>query len=152
LNTAPKREGKMAEYQPEIEKLKVITGIQQSEASIHWTRNNIFLICSSILIIALSQFHQRFFQLAIAGLGFTLNFAWLLIQYRSSKYILHWKTESRRLRAHADDMPDIFPQKLKGIEMRKVVFILPIAFMVIWALIFVFSLTKKASVTTSWIP
>jgi len=135
----------MTEIQPEIEKLKVITGMQQSEASIHWARNNIFLICSSILLLALSQFYQRLFQLAIVALGFIINLTWLLIQYRSSKYILHWKTESRKLRAQADDIPDIFPKKLKGIEMRKVVFILPIAFMVIWALIFVFSLTKKAS-------
>ena len=134
----------MTEHQPEVEKLKIIASMQQSEANIHWKRNNNFLICSSILLIALSQFHQRFYQLTIAGLGFTLNIAWLLIQYRSSKYILHWKTESGKLRAQVDDLPDIFPPKLKGIEMRKVALILPIAFMVIWALIFVFLLTSKA--------
>lgn len=133
----------MTEFRPEIEKLKVITSMQQSEADIHWKRNNIFLICSSILLIALSQFHQRFYQLTIAGLGLTLNIAWLFIQYRSSKYILHWKTESRKLRDQTADLPDIYPPKLKGIEMRKVALILPIAFMVIWALIFVFSLTSK---------
>lgn len=134
----------MIENQPEIEKLKVITAMQQSEASLHWARNNIFLICSSILLLALSQFNQRILQLAIAALGFILNLTWLLIQYRSSKYILHWKTESRKLRTQSEDIPDIFPKRLKGIEMRKVAFILPIAFMVIWVLIFFFSLTIKA--------
>jgi len=134
----------MTENQHEIEKLKVITAMQQSEASLHWARNNIFLICSSILLLALSQFNQRILQLAITALGFILNLAWLLIQYRSSKYILHWKTESRKLRTQSEDIPDIFPKKLKGIEMRKVAFIMPIAFMLIWVLIFFFSLTIRA--------
>ena len=135
----------MTENQLEIEKLRVITGMQQSEASIHWTRNNIFLVCSSILLLALSQYNQRLFQLAIAGLGFILNLTWLLIQYRSSKYILYWKTESRKLKTPVNDIPDIFPKELKGIEMRKIAFILPIAFMAIWALIFIYSLTIKGS-------
>jgi hypothetical protein len=126
----------MTENQPEIEKLKVITGMQQSEASIHWARNNIFLICSSILLLAFSQFHQELFQISIAALGFVINLAWLLIQYRSSKYIHHWKSEARRI------MADIYPPDLKGIEMRKVAFIFPIAFMTIWLAILIITIIK----------
>ena len=128
----------MTEDHPEIEKLKVITTMQQSEASIHWTRNNIFLICSSILLLAFSQFNQELFQLAIATLGFVINLAWLLIQYRSSKYIQHWKDQARKIQV--DDIPDIYPVKLKGIEMRKVVFVLPIAFMAIWVAILIITI------------
>jgi len=125
----------MTDNKPELEGLRLILQMQQSEATIHWTRNNIFLVCSSILLLAFSQFDQLELRILVSTLGIILNLAWLLIQYRSSKYIQHWKTESLRLRATAEDMPDIFPNKLKGIEMRKVVFILPVAFMVIWALI-----------------
>jgi hypothetical protein len=123
--------------------------MQQSEAQIHWSRNNIFLVCSSILLLAFSQFDQLELRILVSALGIVLNFAWLLIQYRSSKYILHWKNESRRLRAQANDIPDVFPKNLKGIEMRKVVFILPVAFMIIWALILFYTLTKYDSSKTS---
>ena len=130
----------MNENQSNIERLKIITEIQQSEAGLHWNRNNIFLICSSILLLALSQFDIPILKLLIAALGFFLNIAWLLIQYRSSKYILHWKTEAQKLRSQTQDIPDIYPKKLKGIEMRKVAFFLPIVFIVIWAIIFIITL------------
>lgn len=122
----------MNENQSNIEKLKLLTEIQQSEATVHWSRNNIFLVCSSILLLALSQFEMAEFKLLIAALGFVINFAWLLIQYRSSKYILHWKAEAQKLKKDIQ----VYPKKLKGIEMRKIVFILPISFMIIWAIIF----------------
>lgn len=121
----------MTENQFDMAKLKVITDRQQSEASLHWTRNNIFLICSSILLLAFSQFHQQPLQIAIAALGFVINLAWLLIQYRSSKYIQHYKAEAQKI------MPDIYPKDLKGIEMRLVAFVFPIAFMAIWATILI---------------
>jgi hypothetical protein len=132
----------MNEIQPDLESLKLISQMQQSEASIHWSRNNIFLVCSSILLLALSQFKQVELRILVSVLGIVLNFAWLLIQYRSSKYILHWKIEYRRLQAQSANIPDVFPQQLRGIEMRKIAFILPIAFMVIWALFLFFVIRK----------
>ena len=101
----------MTDNKPELEGLRLILQMQQSEATIHWTRNNIFLVCSSILLLAFSQFDQLELRILVSTLGIILNLAWLLIQYRSSKYIQHWKTESLRLRATAEDMPDIFPSK-----------------------------------------
>lgn len=105
-----------------IERLKIITEIQQSEAGLHWNRNNIFLICSSILLLALSQFDIPILKLLIAALGFFLNIAWLLIQYRSSKYILHWKTEAQKLRSRLQSIPDIYPKKLKASRCEKWLF------------------------------
>ncbi len=124
----------MKENQFEIDKLRVITDRQQSEASLHWTRNNIFLICSSILLLTFSQFHQEPLQIAIGALGFVINLAWLFIQYRSSKYIQHYKAEAQKI------MPNIYPEDLKGIEMRHIAFVFPIVFMAIWATILIITL------------
>jgi len=121
----------MTENSFDIQKLKVFTDRQQSEAGTHWTRNNIFLICSSILLLAFSQFQQKPMQIAVASLGFVINLAWLLVQYRSSKYIQHYKAEAQKI------MPDIYPKELKGIEMRLVAFVFPIAFIAIWIAILI---------------
>ena len=121
----------MVENNVDFQKLNVLTDRQQSEASLHWTRNNIFLISSSILLLAFSQFQQKPLKIAVASLGFVINLAWLLVQYRSSKYIQHYKREAQKI------MPDIYPKKLKGIEMRLVAFVFPIAFMAIWVAILI---------------
>ena len=118
-----------------FDKLKLVSEMQQSEASIHWRRNNIFLTCSSILLLAISQFTMKFIQITIVSLGFVLNFAWLLIQYRSSEYILHWSAQARLLTEQVGGTPDLFPEGLKGIPMREVAFIFPIAFMAIWVIL-----------------
>ena len=122
----------MTENHFDIEKLRFHMDRQQSEATLHWARNNIFLICSSILLIAFSQFQQKPLQLAIAVLGFVINLAWLLIQYRSSKYTKYHKAEAEKI------MPGAYP-KLPGCEMRQVAFVFPIAFMAIWIAILIIS-------------
>jgi len=38
----------------DLEKLIIFTNMRQSEAKLHWSRNNYFLTCSSFLMIALS--------------------------------------------------------------------------------------------------
>ena len=121
----------MTENQDEIEKLKIIRDRQQSEASLHWTRNNIFLICSSILLLALSQFRQKPLQISICVLGLIINLAWLLIQYRSSKYIQYYKAEAEKIQL------GIYPNDLKGFQLRHVAFVFPVAFMAIWATILI---------------
>jgi uncharacterized membrane protein YjjB (DUF3815 family) len=68
----------MEKNSPVLDSLKAISQMQQSEASIHWSRNNIFLVCSSILLLALSQFKQLQLCILISALGIVLNFAWLL--------------------------------------------------------------------------
>jgi hypothetical protein len=130
----------MTENQPNIEGLKIVTDLQQSEADLNWKRNNIFLICSSILLVALSQFNLAILRFLIAALGFALNFAWLLIQYRSSKYILHWKGLAQTLREQDRNMPDIYPKNLPGIEVRKIALCLPLPFMIIWAIIMIINI------------
>jgi len=120
------------------DKLKMLLDMQQSEADLHWKRNNIFLLCSSILLLALSQFSQRKFRITIAGLGIILNVSWLLIQYRSSSYTQYWKAKAQELKDLDQDLLDMYPRNLKGIETRIIAHFLPIIFIIIWILVFIF--------------
>lgn len=116
------------------EKLHHITDMQQSEAQLHWNRNNYFLVVSSILLLALSQFDDKFIQFAIGFLGSALSIVWLSIQYRSSQYIKYWKNLAQNL-SSTSKLPDIYPKKLSGFEMRRIVYWLPICFLILWILI-----------------
>lgn len=121
---------------------KLFADMQQSEARLNWSRNSYFLTCSSILLVALSQFKDTFTQGALALLGILLNGAWVLIQYRSSKYILYWKTKEQE-KAKELKETTVYPKDLRGIEMRKVVFILPVAFILIWSAVLVRLIANK---------
>jgi hypothetical protein len=123
---------------------KIYADMQQSEANLHWTRNNYFLIASSIMLLALSQFHTRGIQIVIATLGFVMNLMWLLIQDRSSRYIGYWKKKQNEIdstQGGARVNRPVFPEKLGGVQMRYVAYFLPILFMVIWLAIIVLAST-----------
>jgi len=120
-----------------LQKLKVFKdielyeNIQQSEAKNHWTRNSCFLVFEGFLILALSQFNMISFQVLIGAFGIALSIAWLLIQDRSSRYIKHWKHQVQILKS-SENILDIYPKNLGGIEMRKVAYVLPIIFILFW--------------------
>ena len=119
-------------------KLKMFTERQDAEARLHWSRNSYFLVVMSILFVAYGQkpvedlFQLASFQTLIAVLGAILSIIWLLIQHRSSKYILHYKSEARKY-ASLTHTPDVYPPALGGIEMRKLAYFLPISFLIIWS-------------------
>jgi len=127
----------MSTESEDLSQLKLFTERQHSEASLHWSRNSYFLVVMSILILAFGQKPvENLFQLALfraltAILGAALSVIWLLIQHRSSKYILHYKTEARKL-AKTANITDVYPKELGGIEMRKLAYALPVAFLAIW--------------------
>ena len=129
----------MSTESEDLSRLKLLTGRQDSEAKLHWSRNSYFLVVMSILILAFGQkpvenlFQLALFRALIAVLGAALSLIWLLIQHRSSKYVLYYKTEVRRL-AELTNTPDVYPEKLGGIEIRKLAYALPIVFLVIWGL------------------
>jgi len=120
---------------PDEEKLKIIIAKQDSEASLNWSRNSYFLVVMGILTLAYTQkpvdnlVQLTLYQILIASLGVFLSVVWLLIQYRSSQYILYYKNTAREL-AKSTNTPDVFPPNIGGIEMRKLVYFLPIAFIV----------------------
>jgi len=123
-------------YQQNIKSLELIKGRQESEATLNWSRNSYFLVVLSLLTLAYTQkpvdnvLQLTLYQVLIASIGVFLSAIWLCIQYRSSQYIRYYKTEANRL-AEITNTPDFYPRGLKGIEMRKLVYFLPIAFMVI---------------------
>ena len=127
----------MSTESEDLSRLKLFTERQHSEATLHWSRNSYFLVVMSILILAFGQkpveslFQLALFQAIIAILGVTLSLVWLLIQHRSSKYVLYYKTQARRL-AKLTNTTDVYPEKLGGIEMRKLAYVLPVVFFLIW--------------------
>jgi len=118
----------------EIEKHKSLVDVQQAEARNHWNRNNVFLLVSSILLFSLANFTNIIIQIIVSGGAIFVNVCWLLIQYRSSSYTRYWKEEAKKLEQNGDVAP-IYSGKIKGVEMRIMAFILPIAFIFIWAII-----------------
>lgn len=128
----------MSTQSEDLDRLKLFTERQDSEAKLHWSRNSYFLVVMSILILAYGQKPvEDVFQLAllrtlIAILGVVLSIVWLLIQYRSSQYILYYKEQARKY-AESTNTPDVYPKSLRGIETRNLAYMLPIAFLFIWS-------------------
>ena len=127
------------------EKIKIYKEGLDNEARLHWTRNNYFLITSSILLVVLGLFSDERLQAVLGILGITLNLVWLTIQHRSSKYIVYWKENISELQ---EDTFDIFPKGFTRIEMRKLGYILPLPFILIWAVVLVLAAHPDLSIDT----
>jgi hypothetical protein len=119
----------------EPDNYKTFIDLQQKEAQLHWTRNNYFLVTSSVLLVALSQLHFPI-TVVLGVVGLVINIIWVLIQYRSSKYIEYYKKQAQTYKS--SDTPDIYPPNLGGIEMRRLVYFLPFSLIVIWFFVTVF--------------
>ena len=122
-----------------MKSLEWIRGRQESEATLNWSRNSYFLVVLSLLTLAYSQnpvssiAQLTFYKVMIASAGVVLSIVWLLIQHRSSQYIEYYKNKANEL-SKITQTPEFYPTKLKGIEMRKLVYCLPIVFIVLLAL------------------
>jgi len=113
------------------EKIKMYKDGLENETQLHWKRNSYFLVSSSILLVVLGLVKNENFHVVLGVLGVILNVVWLLIQDRSSRYVGYWKKEISKLRENIDDF-DIYPKKLKGVQMRHLGYILPLPFILIW--------------------
>ena len=116
------------------DKIKRLTETQHREASLHWNRNGFFLLSSSIMLLALSQFEQQSLMIAFGIVGLMLNIIWLFIQYRSSEYIKNWKNHVKKLEK-GKDAADTYSEDVGGYEMRKLAMLLPFPFLIIWAVV-----------------
>ena len=123
--------------QDQNETMKRLNDTLRSEAELSWQRNSYFLVVSSILLLALSQFQEQMaVQIFVSLLGTVLSLAWILIGYRSSKYIQYWKLKIRELEKQVGQ-PSIYPESIGGFEMRNTVQIVAVAFLLLWLAIFV---------------
>lgn len=137
----------MSEKSENLNRLRLFTERQDAEAKLHWSRNSYFLVVMSILILAFGQkpvedlFQLAIFRTLVAVLGCVLSFTWLFIQYRSSQYVLYYKSEARKL-AKITNTPDVYPETLGGIEIRKLAYVLPLAFLFLWIAFIILMLTN----------
>ena len=116
--------------------VEMLKDLQQSEAGLHWQRNGFFLLASSILLVALGQFHNSIIGVSFGILGLMLNSIWLLIQYRSSEYIREWKGKVDEIEAKLKSPAGLYTKKVGGIQMRKLAMLLPAPFLMIWGVVF----------------
>jgi hypothetical protein len=124
-----------------MEGMKMFVERQDNEATLHWSRNSYFMVVISILTVAFSQkpvtdpYQLALFHGFVALLGLTLSVVWLLIQYRSSSYVVYYKTNASNL-ARELGVPDPYSKtEIKGIEMRILAYFLPLAFLVFWSVL-----------------
>ena len=107
----------------------------RSEAEISWQRNNYFLVVVSILLLALSQFHQQAIQELVVVFGIVVSAAWIIAHDRSASYLGYWKQEIGTLETNLGHLL-VYPKKdVQGVEMRKALYIVPIAFLFLWILL-----------------
>ena len=138
MEDAEKRQKPITNVDKFNDMLRIFTNRQDAEVNLHWSRNSYFLVVMSILILAYGQkpveniYALTWFRIIISFLGIILSITWLFIQYRSSQYMLYYKNQARKF-TKLVDAPDVYPKELGGFEIRKLAYILPIAFLVIWA-------------------
>lgn len=121
--------------------LELIVKRQESEATLSWSRNSYFLVVLSLLTLAYSQkptdiaSQLAFYKILISSAGIFLAFIWLGIQRRSSSYVDYYKKQANILSAKTKT-PLFYPPKdeVKGFEMRRLVYWLPISFIVLLSL------------------
>ena len=132
------------------EKIKMYKEGLENETGLHWRRNNYFLLTSSILLIVLGLFTNETIQVFLGILGITLNSVWLLIQHRSSRYIGYWKQQIFDLTS--GDSFDIYPKGITRIEMRKLGYILPLPFLLIWLVVICLAILPDLSIANDVMP
>lgn len=111
-----------------------LINIQQSEAKLHWQRNNIFLIVTSIMMLAMSQFESKLYQIAIAMSALFLNIVWFLIQYSSNILIKKWIDQIQEIEKNLN-IAKIFTGEPKGLPIRKLAYLVPLIFILLWIFI-----------------
>ena len=113
----------------------------RSETEISWQRNNYFLVVASILLLALSQLRglTRVQELIIL-VGIAVSVTWILAHYRSDEYLGYWKGETRRLE-NALGHSTVYPEGMAGMEMRRVLYAVPIAFLFLWVVLLIMVMT-----------
>lgn len=121
----------MAHEPTPLEKLQVLANMEQLEVTTHWTRNNYFLVVSSLLLVALSQFKVQALQLLVGASGLSLTLIWLLMQDSSDRYIKHWNTQIHNLGEMAG-FPPFYPTQGRKVPIRVLAYALPVPFLALW--------------------
>ena len=98
-----------------IEKWKTLAQIWDKEADRFWTRNNIFLIVNSALLIVVSSFVQEpIVCIIVSVFGIIFSFFWYRINKMGKYYLDRWKILLSKLE-HDDDI-NIFGKELLKVK------------------------------------
>jgi len=122
----------------DTKKFDIFMQLFQNEVNYHWTRNNFFLLMSSILLVALVQVKAEALVLSIGLVGLALNVMWLLIQFDSNAYIEYWAQQMEDL--EKSGLPRLWP-KGSRVPVRSIALVLPLPFIILWIVVTVLSLT-----------
>ena len=68
--------------------------------------------------------------------GMFVSATWIIAHDRSAGYLGYWKTETRRLE-HALQHSNVYPEDMPGMEMRTILYAVPVAFLILWISLFV---------------
>jgi hypothetical protein len=63
--------------------------------------------------------------------GIAVSVTWILAHYRSAAYLGYWKEKIRHLEV-ALGHSNVYPEGMEGMEMRKVLYVVPTAFLLLW--------------------
>jgi hypothetical protein len=122
--------------------LEMFKDRNDAEATLHWSRNSYFLVVMSVLALAITQNPAAngavltVLRVFISAVGLGLSGVWYAIQYRSSQYVLYYKKQVSIL-TERTKLPEMYPKDLKGVEMRLLAYLLPLAFILFWAAILI---------------
>jgi hypothetical protein len=103
----------------------------EHEATLHWQRNNYFLLTMNLFLLSLSQFNVRLVVIIIGFFGLLISIVWLLVNHRSSDYIGYYKQEIQKYKEEAD----LYSDKIRGIQIRHLSYFLPIIFILLWSVL-----------------
>ena len=136
----------MSQSPSDKDKIEIYKKGLENETQLHWTRNNYFLLSSSILLIVLGLLKDETFQFFLGILGVTLNVIWFAVQDRSSRYIGYWKSQISTLEKEIKEF-SIYPKNIGGIQMRYLGYVLPIPFILIWIVVIWISLDPNIALS-----
>jgi hypothetical protein len=115
------------------------TEMQQHEATLHWQRNNYFLVTMSIFLVSMSQFKDDTrvtFIISLAGL--VISAVWGLVNDRSSRLMGYWKKEEIK------EGGKPYSGKAGGIPMRYLGYSIPIIFILLWLVLLILPPLKRS--------
>lgn len=94
-----------------LEKWKALTEVWNKEADRFWTRNHVFLIVNSALLMVLSGFtEEALMSLIFSSFGLIFSIFWYCVIVKGKYYMERWMPILQKL--EKDDEIDVFGKEL----------------------------------------
>lgn len=104
-------QGRTSKRDRNVEKWKATTKLWDAEADRFWSRNNIFLIVNSALLVVISSFVEKsIIWMCISVFGLLFSTFWFKVNVMGKYYLDRWKPILAKL--EKDDEINIFGHEL----------------------------------------